>query len=89
MLITVTVVVNGGKVIVLEITVVSIEVIVWKAKNLTQTLLSISLMDHIGRNCLPVAVCIKVEMLVVPGRVVTELTVTRLVLAGNVVVTPD
>lgn len=67
MLITVTVVVNGGKVIVLEITVVSIEVIVWKA----------------------VAVCIKVEMLVVPGRVVTELTVTRLVLAGNVVVTPD
>lgn len=67
MLITVAVVVNGGKVIVLEITVVSVEVIVWKA----------------------VAVCIKVEMLVVPGRVVTELTVTRLVLAGNVVVTPD
>lgn len=28
-------------------------------------------------------------MLVLPGRVVTELTVTRLVLAGNVVVTPD
>jgi hypothetical protein len=65
--VTVVVIVDAGKVTMLEITDVSVEVTVWKA----------------------VAVCVKVEMLMLPRRVVTELTVITLVLAGSVVATPD